>query len=373
MKIGLITNSIDERSGGIGTYSYQLIKNMNILDQTNEYSLIHHTPKYIDIYQNNSEILIKSYSNHYKATVWKLINAPLKLKTVKSLDLVHDLNGIGPLSFNMPFKKVVTIHDMIPVLFPDAFDFPIASIYKYLLPKTLKSASKIITVSNCTKEDIISYYNVSSEKIKVIYNAVDERFTPQKSQEIAKVRNRYGLNFPFILYVGTLEPRKNIPFILKAFHNIRKNYIDYKLVIAGKKGWKYKEIFDTINALNLQNHVVFTGYVLDEDLPGLYAAADLFVYPSLYEGFGLPPLEAMACGTPVITSNTSSLPEVVGDAGIMVDPHNVNKLADSICRVLSNKKLKECMVEKGLEKAREFSWERCASETLNVYEEVYNL
>lgn len=372
MKIGLITNSIDESSGGIGTYSYQLIKNMNILDQTNEYSLIHHTPKFIDIYQNNSEILIKSYSSHYKATVWKFINAPLKLKTVKGLDIVHDLNGIGPLSFNMPFKKIITVHDIIPVLFPDTFDFPISLLHRYFLPKTLENAEKIITVSNCTKEDILSYYNVSPEKIKVIHNAVNERFKPQESQEIGKVRNRYGLNFPFILYVGTLEPRKNIPIILKALHEIRIKNLDYKLVIAGKKGWKYKEIFDTIDALNLHNDVVFTGYVLDEDLPALYSAADLFVYPSLYEGFGLPPLEAMACGTPVITSNTSSLPEVVGGAGITVDPYDVDILADSIYRVLSDQKLKERMVEKGLDRAKEFSWKRCAIETLKVYDEVQN-
>ena len=372
MKIGLITNSIDEKSGGIGTYSYELIKNFSMMGVPNEYYLIHHTPIDMDIYSTNNEILIKSYSNFYKATMWRMINAPLKLKFIKELDLVHDPYEIGPLSFKMPFKKVMTIHDLTPIIFPHAFGLPIVLLHKLLLTRTLKTADKIITDSNSTKNDLINYFNIPEEKIRVILLAADEKFKPLSNKEIKEAKQKYNLNFPFILYVGTLEPRKNIPSLIKAFYKLKKKNLQYKLVIAGKKGWKYKEIFETIDKLNLQSDVVFTGYVPDEDLPALYNAADLFVYPSVYEGFGLPPLEAMACGTPVITSNTSSLPEVVGDAGIMVDPYDVDRLADAMQEVLTDEGLRADMTKKGLGRAKMFSWEKCARETLRVYEEVYN-
>lgn len=261
---------------------------------------------------------------------------------------------------------------MIPYLFSETFT-PITLLrYKFLFPRTLKTADRIIAVSNSTKRDLINYFNIPEEKIKVILEAADEKFKLLNKEEINEVKQKYNLNFPFILYVGTLEARKNIPTLIKAFYKIKKKNIEHKLVIAGKKGWKYKEIFETIDKLDLQNDVVFTGYVSDEDLPALYNAADLFVYPSIYEGFGLPPLEAMACGTPVITSNTSSLPEVVGDAGIMVDPCDVDGLTQTMCDVLTNDGLREDMIKKGLERAKMFTWEKCARETLKVYEEVYN-
>jgi glycosyltransferase involved in cell wall biosynthesis len=367
MKIGFVTSFIDERGGGIGTYSYELIKNFN---KKNEYYLIHHTPIDLDIYTTNHEILIKRCSLPFKGIIWRLINTPLKLKFKKKLDLVHDPYGIGPLSFKMPFKKVITIHDLTPTLFPHTFSSMAVVSHKLLLPRTLKTADKIITDSNSTKNDLINYFNIPEEKIRVILLAADEKFKPLSNKEIKEAKQKYSLNFPFILYVGTLEPRKNIPSLIKAFYKLKKKNLQYKLVIAGKRGWKYKEIFETIDKLNLQNDVVFTGYVSDEDLPALYNAADLFVYPSIYEGFGLPPLEAMACGTPAITSNTSSLPEVVGDAGIMVDPPDVDGLADAMYEVLTKEGLRANMIKKGLERAKTFSWEKCARETLEVYEEV---
>jgi len=239
-------------------------------------------------------------------------------------------------------------------------------------PRTLKTADKIITVSNSTKNDLMNHFNIPKEKIRVIFEAADEKFKSLNNKETKEVKYKYHLNFPFILYVGGLAVHKNIPALIKAFYKVKKKGIQHKLVITGTKRWKYKEIFETIDKLDLQNDVVFTGYVSDEDLPALYNAADLFVYPSIYEGFGLPPLEAMACGTPVITSNTSSLPEVVGDAGIMVDPYDVNGLADAMHEVLANEGLRANMIKNGLERAKMFSWEKCARETLKVYEEVYN-
>lgn len=373
MKVGIITDFIDGVAGGIGTYTHNLINNFNRIDTTNKYYLIHYAQTNIDIYENNKEILIERFSLPRGAGyIWRFIQTPLKLKFTKELDLVHDPYEIGALSFKMPFKKVITIHDLTPTLFPHTFRSIMVVLHKLLFPRTLKTADKIIADSKNTKKDLINYFNVPEEKIRVILLAADEKFKPLNKEGIKEVKQNYNLNFSFILYVGTLEPRKNIPSLIKAFYKLKRKNINYKLVITGKKGRKYKEIFETIDKLNLQKDVIFTGYVSDEDLPALYKAADLFVYPSLYEGFGLPPLEAMACGTPVITSNTSSLPEVVGDAGIMVNPYDVDGLADAMYEVLTNDELREDMIKKGLERAKMFSWEKCAKETLDVYEEVYN-
>lgn len=218
--------------------------------------------------------------------------------------------------------------------------------------------------------DIIRYFKIPENKIKVIYLGVDEDYKPLSETEIRKVRQKYHLNYPFILYVGSLISHKNIPTLIKAFYKLKKYGLPHKLVITGKRGWKYKNIFEIISKLNLQKDVVFTGYVQREDLPALYNAADLFVYPSLYEGFGLPPLEAMACGTPVITSNTSSLPEVVGNAGIMVDPYDIDGLAKAMYEVLTNEGLRAELRKRGLERAKMFSWKKTAEETLNVYKGI---
>jgi glycosyltransferase involved in cell wall biosynthesis len=241
---------------------------------------------------------------------------------------------------------------------------------RYALSRTLKNVDMIITVSKSTKKDVIKCLKFPEEKIKVIYNGVDERFKPLKNYN--DVLHKYNINPPYILYIGTLEPRKNIPALIKAFYKLKKRGIRHKLVIVGKKGWKYKQIFRVVEDLNLRRDVVFTGYVSYNDLPKFYSAADLFVYPSLYEGFGLPPLEAMACGCPVITSNVSSLPEVVGDAGFIVDPSDIGGLSRTIKELLANDSLRENVIRKGLKRIKEFSWEKTAKESLKVYKEVIN-
>lgn len=371
MKIGIITDFIDGGKGGIGTYTHNLIKNLSILDTKNAYYLIHYIKIDLDIYRLNNEILIDTFNTpFFKNTIWRCGVLPRKLKK-RELDIVHDPYDTGPLSFKMPFKKIITIHDISPFIYPHTFPPIKVLLNKVLISRTL-NADKIIADSNSTKQDLICYFNTREEKIRVILLAADEKFEPLNNGEIDEIRQNYNLNFPFILYVGALEARKNIVTLIRAFYKLKKKGIKHKLVITGKKGWKYKEIFKTINNLNLQKDVVFTGYVPEDDLPALYNAADLFVYPSIYEGFGLPPLEAMACGTPAITSNTSSLPEVVGVGGIMVDPYDVDGLADAMHKVLTNDGLREDMIKKGLERAKMFSWEKCAKETLEVYEEVYN-
>jgi glycosyltransferase involved in cell wall biosynthesis len=299
---------------------------------------------------------------------------PLGLNDIsKKVDIVHCINA-EPIYLKPKNAKLInTIYDIIPYLFPETYTFSTSFRFKCILPITLKISDKIIVISHHTKKDIIKHFKIPEDKIKVIHLAANENYKPLKENEINKVRKKYNLNYPFILYVGGLEPKKNIPTLLKALYKLKKQGIEHKLVITGEKRWKYKSIFETMEKLNLQRDVIFTGYVPDEDLPALYNAADLFVYPSLYEGFGLPPLEAMQCGTPVITSNTSSLPEVVGDAGIMVNPYDVDELANEMYEVLTNDGLRDELSKKGLERAKLFSWKKCAEETLKVYEEVYNM
>jgi glycosyltransferase involved in cell wall biosynthesis len=370
MKIGIVTDFVDGNLGGIGTYTHNLVQQLNEIDKSNKYYLVHGESKDIQIYKTNEEIFVKKYFFRGSGYIWRYFSAPLKLKSMKQLDIVHDTYEIGTLSFKAPFKKIITVHDLSPFLFPDTFSSRAVLLHKLLFSKTLQSVDKIITVSECSKRDLVTYFNVPEDKIKVIFNGVDTKFKPLNKDEVNEFLKKYNLNFPFILFVGTLEPRKNLPALFKAYYQLKNKNINHKLVIAGKKGWKYQDIFETVNKLNLNNDIIFTDYIPENDLPALYNAADVFVYPSIYEGFGLPPLEAMACGTPVVTSNISSLPEVVGNAGITVDPKDIDMLATALYEALTNDSLMKEMTKKGLERAKLFSWKSCAVETLKVYEEI---
>ncbi|MGB7970091.1 MAG: glycosyltransferase family 1 protein [Methanobacterium sp.] len=239
----------------------------------------------------------------------------------------------------------------------------------------MKDVDKIITISDFTKNELINYTNISPNKIKTIYLGVDNQFKQLSSKEIEDIRMEYKLPNSYILYVGSEQSRKNFISIIKAFYNLKKKYNlkDLKLIKAGSpqiSDSQRNKIFDLIKELNLEKDIIFTNYVSEEYLVKLYNAADIFVYPSLYEGFGLPPLEAMACGCPVITSNTSSLPEVVGDAGIMINPYDIDSLTESIHKILADNDLKKELSKKSLERAKFFNWKKTADQTLEVYEEV---
>lgn len=371
MKIGIITNPVDEGHPSYTVYTYNLIKNLNLSDKENDYYLIHHTKMDLDIYELNKEIIVPLPSSKpLQGLFWRYFLLPQKLKS-QELDLVHDPRGIGLFSFDMPFKRVITAQDISALIYP--MMNPRAWVaWKLFAKKTMENADKIIAISECLKRDVIKYLKVPKEKIKVVYNGKDKRFKPLNQKEITDVKQKYSLDFSFILYVGVLQTRKNISNIVKAYYKLKKDKMKHKLILAGGIGQKHKdkEIFKTVRQLGLQKEVIFTGYIPDGDLPSLYNAADLFVFPSIYEAFGLPPLEAMACGIPVITSDRGAFPEVVGDAGIMVDPYDVDGLAKAMQEVLTNDNLKQNMVKKGLKRAEMFSWEKCAKEVLEVYEEL---
>jgi len=356
--------------GGTATYVSNVLTKIFEIDTDNEYFLYtgadnsYTFKEYHNVTEKNIAI-----SRRSSRLVWDQLILPYELKK-HDIDVMHGTKGVAPIFTDS--KIVITIHDLIPILYPDTYTMIDRTYWRHVLPLFAKTAEQIITVSESTKNDLVSLLNIDETKVSVTPLGIDNRYKKPLKDNIMTI-NRYYLPDQYILYVGTLQPRKNLATLIYAFYKLKQvKQIKHKLVIVGKKGWLYNDIFKLVNKFNIASEVKFTGYVPDEDLPYLYNAADLFVYPSFYEGFGLPPLEAMACGTPVITSNTSSLPEVVGDAGIMVDPYDVDGLAQAMYEVLTNDDLREDLIKKGIERAKMFSWEKTARETLKVYESVVN-
>ena len=266
-------------------------------------------------------------------------------------------------------KTVVTCYDLIPYIYSHD-----RSLSWRLNIRGMKKADRIITISEFSKKDIIDYVGYPGNKIHIVYPAVDhDRFYLQRDRTILK---KYTIpeNQKIVLYVGSEHPRQNVPLLLKAFDKLRVMSECVTLIKVGNPQWPgaRNELLKLIEALNIQENVIFAGYVAEEELPRWYNCADLFVYPCLYTGFSLPCLEAMSCGTPVITSNVSVLPEVIGDAGLTVDPYTAEQWAMAMYKVLNDTGLREDLISKGLKRAKMFSWDRAAAQTLEVYEEVYN-
>jgi len=368
MKVGIFSWSIDRSRTGVDNYLYSLLKEMHKLGYSKNMGLIHYKKNDNPIYHDFNEILIPKIP-----LLTNTIGMPLAVKN-SGIDIlhvpVHWINQTIPFFVNRGVKKILTIHDLTPIIFPETFPSHIARSWVFFLSIIKKQVDFIIVDSYNTREDCIKYLGISENKIGVTHLAADSRYCPLKYNIKEDLERDYNINYNFILHVGTVEARKNIISILKALYKVKKMGLNYKLVNIGAMGWKHEKILEEIQKLNLEKDVIFPGYVPDEDLIKFYNVADLLVYPSLYEGFGLPPLEAMACGTPVISSNTSSLPEVVGEAGIMVDPMDVGALTESIYRVLTNPNLQEDMRKKGLERSKMFTWEKTAKETWKIYEMV---
>lgn len=361
MNIAIDCNPVNKENTGIGNYVYNLIKSLQKIDDSSNYFLYFKHPK---------KYLSECLSENFQYVQWDNFKLIFNVY-LKNIDIVHGTSF--KLLLNGKKGGVVTIHDLAFVKFPQ---YVIKKHQEKFLKQTraaLKKATYVIAVSENTAKDLIQIFKINENKIKIIYQGIDEIFKPIDNKNLIKEKiKKFGIDKPYILYVGTLEPRKNIPALLKAYaslDNLNKNYV---LVLAGMKGWLYEKIFKTIEELKLQHKIILTGYVKNEDLPFLYSGAKVFVYPSFYEGFGLPPLEAMACGCPVITSNVSSLPEVVGDSGILVNPDNVEEISSAIYKIIDDEEFKKKLSYQGIERAKKFSWEKTALETLNIYKEIYN-
>lgn len=368
MEIAFFTDTLNDKPTGIGNYTCNLIRSLVKTDNTDKYSLIN--SQKTSLFSDINEIIIQDPFRHIsKALLWQLY-ATTRLRKFDNIDIVHNCTH-NLTFFKLAQKSVVTVHDISPISMSYTHARGYAFLFRLLFPNTLRKADSIVTDSVSTQNEVAKYLNIPLSNMTVVYPGIDhDVFHMLPRNDVHGVIENYGLNSPFILYVGTLEPRKNVAGLIEAFHKLSKKQSNYKLVLAGKKGWLFDRIFKIVEALDIQDKVIFMDYVPEKDLPILYNAAELFVYPSLYEGFGLPPLEAMACGAPVITSNTSSLPEVVGDAGITVDPHDIDRLADEMLRVLADEGLRQDMINKGLDRAKMFNWKKTAGETINVYRNI---
>jgi glycosyltransferase involved in cell wall biosynthesis len=394
MNIGIEATSAGEaQKAGVGYYTYNLIRAMALLHcEDHTYTLYLRKPwqdsgtSFVCRTESpnspSSSLRIEFESNQKFISkvlrtpcLWAQLRLPLELWTCPQ-DVYFFPSSVLPLLYQ-PSKSVITIHDIAYLFFPDCFSPMLRRWLKIATKHGIARAKKIITVSEFTRQDLITYYGVAPEKVVAIHHGVHEMFRPFQAQmeitSIEIIKKKYQIEGPYILCIGTLQKRKNIPRLLHSFSLLKQSYnIPHKLVLIGQKCPDLPEhdIFSTVERLFLQENVVWTGYVTEQDMPVLLNGAELFVFPSLYEGFGMPVLEAMASGVPVACSNSSSLPEVVGDSGVMFDPYNIDSMTAAIHRALMNQELREKLRQQGLQRAKEFTWKRCAQKTLDVLETV---
>lgn len=372
MKIGVdARGAIWYRGTGIGTYTYQLVKNLHMLDQNHEYRFFWPGDEYKNLDPSVDEVF--NSIERSKDKFWEEVHIPMSVEQ-EQIDLFHvPQNGIG-----LPTKKgclnVVTVHDLIPYIYPETVGRGYLKIFLHEMPRIMEQSDLVITVSEHSKRDIQRIFQLPDEKVVVTYEAPESVYQPiDKTAAQAYVKEKFGIDSRYLLYIGGFSPRKNVKGLINAFYEVQHDIpADYKLVLVGKEARDYDDTAMLVEALRLQDKVVFTGFAPVLELPYLYSAADLFIYPSFYEGFGLPPLEAMACGTPTITSNTSSIPEVTGQAALLINPHDMYDLAGQIVKVLNDESLQHKMRQDGLAQSAQFTWKRCAEETLAAYQKLYN-
>jgi glycosyltransferase involved in cell wall biosynthesis len=306
--------------------------------------------------------------------VWEQVFLP-GVCARERLDLLHGLAFVSPLL--CPCPTIITVHDLSFALFPEFFRGPNGMYLRLFTRIACRRAARVITVSENTRADVMRLYSVPGERVAAIPHGVGPAFYPRPTAQVAEFRRARGLPDHFILFVGTLEPRKNLVKLIEAFSNLKSRHSprvreisNLKLILIGGKGWYYDQIFAAIERMNLKDHVILVGYVPNKDLPLWYNAADVFAFPSRYEGFGLPVLEAMACGTPTVTSTASSLPKVAGDAALTVSPDDVDALSAALHRALTDTALRQELSSRGMARAATFTWEETARRTVAVYRQA---
>jgi glycosyltransferase involved in cell wall biosynthesis len=373
MRVGILVYGLDRPLTGIGRYILELTRALAALPEPMEIFLLT---------AGNPGLLAHRNDVHYiPLPGCRLLPGLLTLGSrlipalirEHQLDIIHDPTGVAPFMFGTrQAYPVVTIHDVFPWSVPGYNSLLDTLIYRQWLPRVLRSRKiEIITVSDQSRQDIMKYLGVDGRRLQIIPYGIGPQFRLLPPDSVREhLAARFGISWPYILYVGALTQRKNIARALQAFSQIKNSFPALHFVLAGPQTWKQTRVESLVESLNIRNRVFLTGPLTDSDLPILYNGAELFIFPSLYEGFGLPPLEAMACGTPVITSNVSSLPEVTGEAALLVDPLDVEGIAQTMLRVLEDPSLAAEMRLKGLAQAAKFTWDRTARETLAVYQKV---
>lgn len=379
MKLGLELQPCLKNRSGIGIYTYELTKRLkefeeikfqgNIFNFFNRNNIEEDIP---ELSLNKNICSLFPYSIYRR--VWRWI--PIKYNSLfkNDSDVYHFFNFIVPP--RVKGKVITTVYDMTYKLYPETMDKRNLKRLNDDMEYSVNRADKIITITESSKSDIVKFLNVDPCKIEIVPCGVDyHKFNSTfLDNEKSNVRDKYNLPENYILYMGTLEPRKNIESIIQAFSLLKaKDDVSnnkFKLVIAGKKGWLFESIFKLVEDLNLKNEVIFTDYVDEKDKPIIYQMASLFVFPSLYEGFGIPVLEAMAASVPVITSNVSSLPEVAGDAAVLVEPKDIDSIAGNMNKILNDDELRNDLIKKGQIQAQKFTWEASAEKLHKIYKSM---
>jgi glycosyltransferase involved in cell wall biosynthesis len=374
MHIGIDAHAIGAQQAGNETYIGNLIKSLAEVDSDNRYTL----------YLANAEAAARwraEFTRRYPNFEVRLLPPPTPLVRVPvALELELRLRPVDVLHVQFtaplfcPVPVIATIHDLAFEHMPETFTRRGSLQLKFTVRRTAKRAARIATVSEYSRQDLIRTYKLPPEKVVVTHNGIGPIFSPQPASrdEAQKLRHRFGIERDFILAVGSLQPRKNLVRLIRAYAKLRsrKDGFHHQLVIVGRKLWLSNEIFAEAKRQEWARDIILTGYVSDEDLPAFYRAASAFVYPSLFEGFGIPPLEAMACGTPVVTSNTSSLPEVAGDAALLIDPYDEQSLANALLRIVNDEELRALLRENGFVQSKKFTWRNAAEKTLQLYREA---
>lgn len=366
MRIGINGRFLVAKRTGVQRAAYNLIKTLFEIDRDNEYILFtgEEQAKEWERYPNVKLVTSNlKVGGNLRNHVWEQFVLP-RLARKNKVDILHSPANMAPLFYRG--ASIVHIHDLCFVVNPQWYSYTFHTTYNLAIPRLANRATRVITNSNNSRNDLLQFYNVDAGKVRLIYWAVDQTFgqTQIVAEPVAES--------DYILYVGSLEPRKNIGTLIEAFERMRQRYpeLTTKLVLIGGESPLFASV--QLQIKEFHKDVVFKGFVSDEELRQYYRQAMAVAYPSLYEGFGLPPLEAMASGAPVVTSNTSSLPEVVGSAALMVSPHDIDQLADTLAQVIRSPELRNEMRRRGFEQVKKFNWYRVARNVLAVYYEVYS-
>lgn len=373
MKIGINAYPLSREFSGTSVYLFNLIKYLEIYGRKNEYFIYSRPGIKLPFKQNpNWHIVTVDGFLNRSSTFWMMTSAKRQILKDR-LDIFWATENILPLDLPKEVKKILTVYDLVWYYYPKVLNIDNFFILPLFADRSIRNADYIFTISNHIAEDIKAIFNIGFKNISVIYLGINSEFQPLNKNDSADfIANKYGVSNKYILFVSNIEPKKNVANLLKAFYTLKNKYnVQQQLLLAGGKRWNDFSIYRTYKELKFSNsQVKFLGYVDFKDLPKLYSGAEVFILPSIYEGFGLPSLESMACGTPTIVSDIPVFREILGDAALFTSPYNPEGIANGIYRVLTDKTLAEELIQKGLERVKLFSWEESAKRILELFEEM---